>query len=543
MQQQADLLFLNGRVYTMDRRAPYATAVAIAGNRILAVGMDEEMMDLHGTHTRVVDLKGRPLLPGFTDSHIHLVEWALQRKQVNLWGIPTLQETLERVGRTAQQLPAGEWLRGGGWDASLWSDLNGPWPTAAQLDRVAPDRPVALDSKDLHTLWVNTRALRLAGITAQTPDPPGGVIVRDAQSGEPTGILKETARALVSRLYPPETEDVWLKATQEGLRDLWTRGITSVHIMHDREDMRNFRTLQRLREEGLRLIRSLVYFPASRLEDVIRLGLRSGFGDAFVRVGGIKFFADGTLGSQTAAMLAPFNGSDNVGVLVTPPEELYEGIFRASNAGLAVAVHAIGDRANHEVLNIFDVMRKEETNRQRLPFLPHRIEHVQLLQKEDIQRLGKLGLVASMQPIHATQDMDLARAYWGEQRSRFAYAWRSIQRHQALLVFGSDAPVEQPDVIAGIHAAITRQRVSGEPEGGWVPEERLCIRPTLHAYTLAPAMLSRTAAWQGSLYPGKVADLVVLSHDPVWLAYHTPQDLLQVHVDMTVLDGEIVYER
>ena len=543
MAEYADLLFINGRVWTMDPRIPYATAVAVANGHIMAVGLDEDMIELQGKGTQVIDLKGRTLLPGFTDSHIHLVEWAVQRKQVNLWGTTSLADALTRVREKSEQVPKGEWVRGGGWDASLWQDLEGEWPTASLLDRIVPDRPVALASKDMHSLWVNTYALRLAGITAETPDPPGGVIVRDARTGEPTGILKENACDLITRLYPPETEDTWMRATEEGVRALWAQGITSVHVINDREDMRNFRTLQRLREEGLRLLRALVYLPASRLPEAVRLGLRSGFGDRFVRLGGIKFFADGTLGSQTAAMLAPFNGSDNTGVMVTDPEELYDGFRQASAAGLAVAVHAIGDRANREVVNIFKVVREEERERGWTPYLPHRIEHVQLIQPGDMHRMQALGIVASMQPIHATQDMELARAYWGDERARHAYAWRSVDREGSLLVFGSDAPVEQPNVLAGIHAAVTRRRPDGEPEGGWTPQERLCIRPALHAYTLAPAMLERSDAWRGSLYPGKVADMVVLDHDPVWLAYHDPMGILDIHVDMTIFDGEIVYER
>ncbi len=539
----AETILINGRVYSMDHRIPHATAVALGNGRILDVGEDEVVLAYRGDKTEVIDLQGKSVLPGFTDGHMHLVEWALQRKQVNLWGVSSLAEALERVKAFSLALSPGEWLRGGGWDASLWKDLDGEWPRAAHLDAVVPDRPVALDSKDLHTLWVNSYTLRLAGIDENTPDPPGGAILRDPSTGKPTGILKERARELVFRLYPEETEDTWVAALQEAQRALWAEGIVAVHVLNDREDMRNFRALQRMREEGSLRLRTLLYFPASRQEEAIRLGLRSGFGDRYVRIGGIKYFVDGTLGSRTAALLIPYEGEpENRGILVTEPDALYEGVHAASQAGLAVAIHAIGDRGNREALNVLDVVRAEERDNHRHPGIPHRIEHAQLLYPEDIKRLAQLDVIASMQPIHATQDMPLAQKYWGD-RCRYAYAWRSIAREGALLLFGSDAPVEQPSVFAGLHAAVTRRRADGTPEGGWIPEERLCLRPALHAYTLAPALVERSDAWRGTLYPGKVADLIVLDGDPFWRAYHDPDRLLDLRVEMTFFEGEIVYRR
>lgn len=538
----ADLLFLNAHVLTMDPRAPFATAVAVRDGRILALGRDEEVLALRGPGTRVIDVQRRTLLPGFTDSHIHLVAWALRRLRVDLWGTRTLGDALERVRAKAQTFPPDAWIRGGGWDASLWSDLEAEWPTAAHLDAVAPDRPVALDSKDLHSLWVNSYTLRMAGINAQTPDPPGGVIVRDPQTGQPTGILKEKARELVFRLLPPETEETWVKALREAQSALWAEGITAVHVLNDSEDMRNFRALQILRAARDLKLRALLYLPAARLDDAIRLGLRSGFGDRFLRIGGVKFFADGTLGSRTAAMLAPYlEDKENQGIWVTDPEEMDEGFRRASRAGLAIAVHAIGDRANREVLNIFKAMLQEGILQ--IPALPHRVEHVQLLHPEDVSRLAEYGIVASMQPIHATQDMELARRHWGEERCRFAYAWRSILRAGTVLIFGSDAPVEHPSVLAGLYAALTRRRPDGTPPApGWIPEERMCLRPALHAYTLAPALVEGAGEWRGSLYPGKVADLIVLSDNLIKVGIEDPEALLDMHVAMTVFEGEIVHE-
>lgn len=544
MNVYADIILVNGLVHTMDKRLPVATAIAVRQGRILAVGGDAEVLDTRGPETEIVDLAGRSVVPGFTDSHIHFLAWALQRQRVDLWGAGSLEEALERIRVRVAALPRGTWVRGGGWDPNLWPELDGGFPTRAHLDAIVPDRPVALDSKDWHSLWVNSHTLHLAGITATTPDPPGGVIQRDPGTGEPTGILQETARELVTRHYPVETRDTWLQAAREAQPALWVRGITALHNMSDTPEMRAFRTFQVLRERGELGLRVHLYLPAARQSEAVALGLRSGFGDRYLRIGGVKYFADGTLGSRTAAMLAPFNGEpDNTGVMVTDPEEMYAGIREASQAGLAVAVHAIGDRANREVLNILTAVRREEQARGG-PTLPHRIEHVQLLHPDDVHRLAALGVTASMQPIHATQDMEMARHYWGQERCRLAYAWRSVQRAGARLVFGSDAPVEQPDVLAGLHAALTRRRPDGSPHpDGWIPRERMCPLPALHAYTLAPAVLEGTHTWRGSLYPGKVADLVVLSGDILCLACEDPMALLDLRVDLTMFDGRVVYRR
>ncbi len=541
---EADIILTGGTVLPMDKGQPPASAIAVGQGRVLALGNETDVMAWRGTRTHIIPLNGRTVLPGFTDSHIHLVEWALQQQQVNLWGTTSLREALARVQAAHVTLPEGTWLRGSGWDASLWPDLDTPWPTATMLDRVVGDRPVALDSKDLHALWVNTYTLRLAGITAHTPDPPGGIIERDPRTGEPTGILKETARELVTRLYPPEQEEDWVRALETAIPRLWAEGIVAVHVLNDTPTMRNFRALQRLREQGTLRLRALLYLPASRQEDAMRLGLRSGFGDHLLRIGGIKYFADGTLGSRTAAMLAPYLGDpDNTGIFVTDPEALLEGILAASRAGLAVAVHAIGDRANRVVLDILQQVRAAEREHAP-PALPHRVEHVQLLAEEDLSRLAALDVVASMQPVHATQDMALAQEYWGEPRIRWAYAWRTLVRAGTHLIFGSDAPVEPPSVLAGLHAALTRRRTDGTPgPEGWIPEERLCLLQALHAYTLAPAMVEGTASWRGSLAPGKVADLVVLNGPLLPLVREDPTALLEMQVDMTLFAGEIVYVR
>jgi len=537
---EADIILVSGSVHSMDKRIPFATALGVRDGQIVAVGLDDEVLALRGAKTEVIDLKGRSVLPGFTDSHIHLVGWALQRRRVDLWGVPTLDEALARIKAQAERLPPGAWLRGGGWDPNIWGRL----PTRRELDAVVPDRPVALDSKDWHSLWVNSYTLKLAGITAHTPVPSGGIIARHSGTGEPTGLLKETARDLVTVHYPASTPTDWVHAVREAQPALWAEGITAVHAICDRPDMRNFRTLQILRQEGELGLRAHLYLPAERQPEAIALGLRSGFGDRYLRIGGIKYFADGTLGSRTAAMLSPFDGEpDNSGIMVTDPEELSEGIRAASRAGLAVAVHAIGDRANREVLNILEVVRDRESTYGR-PALPHRIEHVQVLHPDDVHRLAALDVAASMQPIHATQDMSMAERYWGRERVRLSYAWRSILRTGALLVFGSDAPVEQPSVVAGLHAALTRRRADGSPgPEGWVPAERMCPRPALHAYTLAPAVLEGTQSWRGSLYPGKVADLVVLNGNVLDTAREDPMAVLEMRVDLTMFEGQVVMRR
>ena len=530
---QADVVLFNGRVHTLATEHPLAQAVALRGNRILAVGRDEELRPLLRQGGQAVDLQGRAVLPGLIDAHVHFgwFSLALYQGQVDLDNVPTKAEALARVAEAVRQGPADEWLRGGGWNKNIWPEPS--FPTAADLDAVAPDRPVVLQDKSRHATWVNSRALELAAITAETEDPPGGEIVRD-ESGQPTGILLETAADLVFRAIPEPGVETFVQALRRGMVEAQRLGLTGIH---DPGHPAVLAALQVLRARGEWGLRALVHIPTEGLAAAAELGLRSGLGDEVLRIGGVKIFADGALGPQTAHMLAPYEGTpDNRGIPTHSAAELEDLVRRAHRAGLSVAIHAIGDAANRAVLDAIEHAPLPPSDLR--PALPDRIEHAQLLHPDDLPRLARLGVVASMQPIHATSDMEMAERHWGR-RCDLAYAWRSLLESGARLAFGSDCPIETLDPLAGIHAAVTRRRADGSPgPEGWIPDQRLTVEQAVRAYTLGAAYASGEEQIKGSLVPGKLADLVVLSHDIFEI---DPQQIAEARVEMTVLDGRVVY--
>jgi predicted amidohydrolase YtcJ len=392
---------------------------------------------------------------------------------------------------------------------------------------------VALDSKDGHSLWVNSLALARAGITAETPSPAGGEIERQPGTGEPTGILKENAEDLVEKVIEKPSLEAIQAALKVAMAHAHRVGLTGIH---DCEDELAFAAFQELSSKGELDLRVLTHIPMKNLDAAIGLGLRTGLGNEKLRVGGVKIFADGSLGSRTAAMLAPYQDEPlNLGIAVTGKEEMRELVSKASRAGVNAAIHAIGDRANRDVLDVLEESRQAGDG----AGLRHRIEHVQLLHPADIPRLAKLGVIASMQPIHATSDMEIVERHWGEERARGAYAWRSLLDAGTILAFGSDCPVETLDPLAGIHAAVTRRRADGSPgPKGWHPEERITVEDTVRAYTLGAAYASGEEREKGSITLGKLADLVVVSQDIFAVA---PMAILETEVEATILDGQFVY--
>jgi predicted amidohydrolase YtcJ len=528
---QADLVLYNGRIYTMDRASPEAQAVAITGNKIVAVGDDAQIKHLLTPGGEAIDLEGRTVLPGLTDSHIHFVGYALRLTRIDLAGVESKAETIARVAERAQTAEPGEWLLGGGWDRNLWEDPS--FPTKEDLDSVAPHNPVALSSKDGHSLWANSLALARAGITAETHSPPGGEIERQPGTGEPTGILKENAEGLVKSIIEDPSLGTIESALKAAIANAQRAGLTGIH---DCEGELAFAAFQELLGRGELGLRVLIHIPVRNLDDAIGLGLRTGFGGEKLRVGNVKIFADGALGSRTAAMLSPYEDEPlNSGIVVTSKEEMRELVRKASRAGISGAVHAIGDRANRDVLDILEESRQSGEGMG----LRHRIEHVQLLHPTDIPRLAKLGVIASMQSIHATSDMEMVKRHWGEERGRGAYAWRSLLDAGTVLAFGSDCPVEPLDPLAGIHAAVTRRRADGTPgPEGWHPEERITVEDAVRAYTLGAAYASGEEGVRGSITPGKLADLVVLSQDIFAIP---PMSILETEVEATILDGQFVY--
>ncbi|GIK55622.1 MAG: amidohydrolase [Chloroflexi bacterium] len=533
----ATLVLTNGRIHTMNPQQPQATAVAIRHNHILAVGDDDAMRALLGPGGEWVDLHGRALTPGLVDAHVHFQHFALGLQLVNLDGATSLDDALTRI-QTAHRSPlTAHWLQGRGWRIDDWPTH--AFPTAADLDRIVPDRPVCLRDKSGHAAWVNTRALRIAGIDQHTPDPPGGQIQRGA-AGQATGILFEDAMELVTRHIPRETPAQIAAAMQAAQQHCWQVGLTGLHDFDGRDC---FLALQLLREQGELGLRIVKNVPVYRLEHAIGVGLRSGFGDDWLRIGSVKIFADGALGPRTAAMLAPYeNDPSNLGIVVTDKEEMMEKVSAASAAGLSVTIHAIGDRANHDVLDVYEAVREEEkshithhASRITHHALRHRIEHVQIIHPADQPRLAQLGIIASMQPTHATSDMEMADAHWGE-RARHSYAWRTMLDSGALLVFGSDAPIEKIDPLPGIHAAVTRRRADGSPgPAGWFPEQKLTMSETIFAFTTAAALTSGQAGRLGMIAPDKLADLTIYSADPFTTS---PDELLDITIDATLVDGQ-----
>lgn len=527
-----DLILLNARVRTLNPAQPQATALAISGNRIVAVGDDDSMQTLAGMRSHVIDMGGRLVIPGLTDAHIHWQGVASGLQSIDVFEVPSKEEALRRVAERARQTPPGEWLYGWGWSQVYWPDWT--FPTAADLDAAAPHNPVYLAAKSGHAAWVNSEALRLAGITAATPNPPGASFERDA-AGQPTGILLEDAAMhrvfdLIPELTPEQAADLMILAQQRA----WAAGLTG---LHDFDPPTCLAALQILRERGSLGLRVVKNINAPWIQHAHELGLRWGFGDHWLRIGGLKIFADGALGPRTAHMIEPYeNEPDNYGIVVTDKEEIYELVSRASTAGLPSAIHAIGDRAVHDVLDVYETVRQEESGRGVLPSQRrHRIEHVQIIHPNDAHRLGALGVIASMQPIHATSDYEMSDQYWG-QRARWSYNWRLQSEAGAVLAFGSDAPVEPFDPLKGIYAAVTRRRPDGSPgPDGWFPEGRLDMDTALRGFTQGPAYAAGLEHDLGMLAPGFLADLVVLDRD---LYAVPPDEILETQVLGTMIGGE-----
>jgi predicted amidohydrolase YtcJ len=523
-------LLYNAYIHTQDPSHPTESAIVIDRERIVAVGEANNLLPQYPDAEKQ-NMDGRVILPGLTDAHLHLKNYALSLQKVDC-ETDTKEKCLRRVEARAQKAKPGEWILGHGWNQNVW----GIWPTASELDVIVPNNPIYLTAKSLHASWANTTALKLANVNAQTPNPQNGQIQRDSQ-GNATGILLETAMELVGSVIPEPGINEIADAIEKAQSILWKMGLTGVHDF-DRRD--SFMALQQLHTLGKLKLRVLKNIPVELLDQACELGLRAGFGDDWLRIGSVKVFMDGALGPHTAAMFQPYIGEDdNRGILNMDGEELFEYGRKAAQVGLGLTVHAIGDRANHEVLNAYEQLRRYEKENN-LPALRHRIEHVQVIHPDDAARLGKMNIIASMQPIHATSDMLMADAFWGE-RSRLAYAWRTQLDHGARLAFGSDAPVESPNPFIGLHAAVTRRRADGSPSAdGWYPKQKLTMAEAWEGYTLGPAYAANMENRLGRLVPGYLADLIVLdaSQDPFTC---NAVELLEIRSSATMVAGEWVY--
>ena len=525
-----DRVIYNGNIITLDSHQAQVSALAIHRDRIVAWGSDTDMLALAGSQTVRENLGGRTVIPGLTDAHIHWLWTARALQEVDVFEVPdkaiAIQRVADRVGKTG----AGEWIVGRGWAQDFWADS--VFPSAADLDAVASGVPVYLGAKSGHAAWVNSAALKACGITGSTPDPAGGQIQRDAL-GEPTGILFETAMELVNSRIPSPALDTLADYMQDAQKLALAAGLTGVHDFDGPECLR---VLQLLRERGTLGIRALKNINKEWLPAALETGLRWGFGDDWIRIGALKIFADGALGPRTAYMIEPYEGEpDNYGISVTDKEEMLELVSKASAAGLPSTIHAIGDRAVHDVLDVFEAVRREEASRGEAPHTRrHRIEHVQIIHPDDAHRLAELDVIASMQPLHATSDYVSSERYWGD-RSQWAYNIRLQLDKGAKIALGSDSPVEPFEPLKSMYAAVTRRRSNGEPgPEGWYPQLRLSMDETLRGYTTGPAYAAGMEDRLGKLAPGYLADLVVLDRD---LLKIDPEELPETRVMGTMVGG------
>ncbi|MEV5766884.1 amidohydrolase [Micromonospora sp. NPDC052213] len=516
-------VYRNAAIRTGDAGNPSARAMAVAGERLLAVGTEAEVRAAAGPGAELVDLAGAAVLPGLYDAHIHTAQYAHSLDAVDLRDVRSLDDALAMVAAHAARLRPGAWLFGGRWNSNTWDPPRQPDRYA--LDSVCPELPVVLPNADGHTVWANSAALRLAGIDADTPDPVGGEIVRD-ERGEPTGILRETACRPLEDLMVSRDLREQLRVVQDELLAL---GLTSVHDI-DGEDCRA--AYLELREAGELKLRVHKAIPSVHLEEAIAEGRRTGQGDDWFRTGPVKIFSDGALGSHTCHMSEPFAGQHpNVGIAVTPYEDLVKLFARAAENGIAVATHAIGDQANHLVIDAYEAVG-------RTPGLRHRIEHAQHLRPGDLARMARLGIAASMQPVHCTSDIDLVDTLLAG-HDLASYAWRGMLDAGVGLAFGSDAPIEHPNPFAALYAAVTRTRPDGTPVGGWQPEQRLTMAEALAAHTLGAAHAAGEEDRKGVLAPGMLADFIAVDTDP-WL--ESPDAVLRTRVMTTVVGGEIRWQ-
>ncbi|HEX2080474.1 MAG TPA: amidohydrolase [Longimicrobium sp.] len=537
----ADMILTGGRVFLADDANTIAQALAVRDGSVLAVGTDAEVRRLAGRTTEVIDLQGRLVTPGFNDAHVHFGSGGRGLLQVDLLGTTSLAEIERRVAAAAARAQPGEWILGRGWDHTRLpaSELGpGGWPTKEVLDRAAPNNPVMLSRVDGHTSWANTAAMRIAGIDRTTPNPPGGEVVRDAR-GEATGIFKESAEGLVARHVPPPTRAQSRRGILAALELAARTGVTSVQTDVSGTDVQVYREL---RDADSLTVRIYGWHPLEMrtIQGLDALGITHDFGDEWVRVGMVKGYTDGTLGSRTAYMLEPFSDDPSTrGLPQYTDAQLDSLVMAADAAGLQVILHAIGDAANRQALDAFERAARVNGPRARR----HRIEHAQVLDRDDIPRFRRLGVIASMQPTHATSDMRWAETRIGRARAvEGAYVWRSLLDAGAVVVFGTDFPVEPLPPVEGIYSAVTRQsrEEPGTPPGGWIPEQRLTREEAIRLYTATAAYGEWEEERKGTLRPGMLADLVVWDRD---LLTVPEVEILRAEPVMTVVGGRIVFRR
>lgn len=529
----ADLIVTNAKVWTVDKVRPQAEAFAVVGDRIVAVGSAAEMDVWHGPQTKLVDAQGRLVLPGFNDAHVHFVDGGDHLQELQLKDAPTPQEFAHRIAQRVPKTAKGEWITGGDWDEQKWSPPN--LPTRELIDAVTPETPVFVNRYDGHESLANSVALRLANITAKTPDPPGGQIVHDA-NGEPTGILRDAAQELVEKVISPMSPAHRMRAIHQAMEYAASLGVTSVQDMNPSYD--DVKAYSELQENGDLTLRIYVAPIETDWKDQAKIGIRHAFGTPMLRMGAVKGYADGSLGSETAYFFDSYTDNPKSHGLLSsemhPPSAMLQRLKAADAAGLQLCIHAIGDRAISMVLDMFQQIEKANGKKDRR----WRIEHSQHMAAKDFARYAQLDVIASVQPYHAIDDGRWAEKRIGPERTQRTYAFRTFLENGVRLAFGTDWSVAPLSPMWTIYAAVTRATLDGKNPDGWIPEQKLTVAESVEAYTMGSAYAEFQEKDKGSISPGKLADFVVLSDD---IFHIPPAQIKNVKVEATYVGGKLVY--
>src|SRR5215475_5802584 len=529
----ATLIVTNAAAYTVDKQRPKAEAVAVLGDRIAAVGSRIDIDLWRGPQTKVIDAGGKLLLPGFNDAHVHFIQGGAQLEQVQLTDAATPEEFAKRIAAQVKKTPKGEWILGGRWDETKWPKPE--LPTKDLVDPVTGDIPIFVERYDGHEALANSAAMKMAGINAKTAEVPGGVIMRDA-GGNPTGVFKDAAMPLIYKVIPPMTPEQRLGAARAAMKHAASLGVTSVQHMNP--EFADVAAYSELAGKGELTTRIYAVPMETEWRDQAKVGIRRAWGSSYLRLGAVKGYADGSLGSRTAYMFEPFTDDPgNRGLLsdeMHPPSAMRDRLMQADAAGLQLRIHAIGDRAISMMLDIFgDIEKEHGYHDQRFA-----IEHAQHMAQKDFERFAKLHVIASMQPYHAIDDGRWAEPRLGHDRARYSYAWRSFLDNGVTLAFGTDWPVAPLDPMLGLYAAVTRATLDAKNPGGWIPEEKITLPQAIEAYTIGAAFAEFQEGKKGSISRGKLADMVIMTDNIFELK---PEAIRNVKVKTTILGGKVIY--